>query len=396
MKMEAYILNGSRTAFGTFGGSFKNTSDIDLAVATVKETIKRSGVEVESIDEIIFGNIIHTTSNSAYLARHIGLKSGMTEYSTALTVNRLCGSGLQAIVSAAKNITLGETDVAIAGGTENMSLAPHVLRGTRFGSPNKAPEIDDMLWETLYDQYAGCGMGMTAENLADKYGITREEQDAFSMNSHKKASIARESGRFAEEIVPVVLKGKKGKEIIINQDEHIRTDISAERLGKLNPAFKETGTVTAGNASGINDGAASVLVVSSDYLEKNKLQPLAKIVSWGIAGVDPKYMGIGPVPAIRKALQKAKLEINQIDLFELNEAFAAQSLAVVKELEIDEEKVNVNGGAVALGHPVGASGARISYSLAVEMNKRNVRYGVASLCIGGGQGIAIILENPNY
>ncbi|ETT82327.1 MULTISPECIES: acetyl-CoA C-acetyltransferase [Viridibacillus] len=394
--MEAYILNGSRTAFGTFGGSFKNTSDIDLAVATVKETIKRSGVEVESIDEIIFGNIIHTTSNSAYLARHIGLKSGMTEYSTALTVNRLCGSGLQAIVSAAKNIILGETDAAIAGGTENMSLAPHVLRGTRFGSPNKAPEIDDMLWETLYDQYAGCGMGMTAENLADKYGITREEQDAFSMNSHKKASIARESGRFAEEIVPVVLKGKKGKEIIINQDEHIRTDISAERLGKLNPAFKETGTVTAGNASGINDGAASVLVVSSDYLEKNKLQPLAKIVSWGIAGVDPKYMGIGPVPAIRKALQKAKLEINQIDLFELNEAFAAQSLAVVKELEIDEEKVNVNGGAVALGHPVGASGARISYSLAVEMNKRNVRYGVASLCIGGGQGIAIILENPNY
>ncbi|KOO52199.1 acetyl-CoA C-acetyltransferase [Viridibacillus arvi] len=396
MKMEAYILNGSRTAFGTFGGSFKNTSDIDLAVATVKETIKRSGVEVESIDEIIFGNIIHTTSNSAYLARHIGLKSGMTEYSTALTVNRLCGSGLQAIVSAAQNIILGETDVAIAGGTENMSLAPHVLRGTRFGSPNKAPKIDDMLWETLYDQYAGCGMGMTAENLADKYEITREEQDAFSMNSHKKAAIARESGRFAEEIVPVVLKGKKGKEIIINQDEHIRTDISAERLGELSPAFKENGTVTAGNASGINDGAASVLVVSSDYLEKNKLQPLAKIVSWGIAGVDPKYMGIGPVPAIRKALQKAKLEVSHIDLFELNEAFAAQSLAVVKELEIDEEKVNVNGGAVALGHPVGASGARISYSLAVEMNKRNVRYGVASLCIGGGQGIAIILENPNY
>ncbi|MGE7836956.1 acetyl-CoA C-acetyltransferase [Viridibacillus arvi] len=394
--MEAYILNGSRTAFGTFGGSFKNTSDIDLAVATVKETIKRSGVEVESIDEIIFGNIIHTTSNSAYLARHIGLKSGMMEYSTALTVNRLCGSGLQAIVSAAQNIILGETDVAIAGGTENMSLAPHVLRGTRFGSPNKAPKIDDMLWETLYDQYAGCGMGMTAENLADKYEITREEQDAFSMNSHKKAAIARESGRFAEEIVPVVLKGKKGKEIIINQDEHIRTDISAERLGELSPAFKENGTVTAGNASGINDGAASVLVVSSDYLEKNKLQPLAKIVSWGIAGVDPKYMGIGPVPAIRKALQKAKLEVSHIDLFELNEAFAAQSLAVVKELEIDEEKVNVNGGAVALGHPVGASGARISYSLAVEMNKRNVRYGVASLCIGGGQGIAIILENPNY
>ncbi|MGE7919481.1 acetyl-CoA C-acetyltransferase [Viridibacillus sp. NPDC093762] len=394
--MEAYILNGSRTAFGTFGGSFKDTSDIDLAVATVKETIKRGGVEIESIDEIIFGNIIHTTSNSAYLARHIGLRSGMKESSTALTVNRLCGSGLQAIVSAAQNIILGETDVAIAGGTENMSLAPHVLRGTRFGSPNKAPKIDDMLWETLYDQYASCGMGMTAENLADKYEITRKEQDVFSMNSHKKASIARENGRFAEEIVPVVLKGKKGKEIIINQDEHIRTDISAERLGKLNPAFKETGTVTAGNASGINDGAASVLVVSRDYLEKNKLQPLAKIVSWGIAGVDPKYMGIGPVPAIKKALQKAKLEINQIDLFELNEAFAAQSLAVVKELEIDEEKVNVNGGAVALGHPVGASGARISYSLAIEMNKRNVRYGVASLCIGGGQGIAIILENPNY
>ncbi|MGX9134118.1 acetyl-CoA C-acetyltransferase [Rummeliibacillus sp. JY-2-4R] len=391
--MGAYIINGSRTAFGSFGGALKDISEIDLAVTTVKETIERSGVEASTIDEIIFGNIIHTSKNSAYLARHIGLKSGLPEESTALTVNRLCGSGLQAIVNAAQNILLGETNVAIAGGTENMSLAPHVLRGTRFGSPNKAPKVDDMLFETLYDEYAECGMGVTAENLAVKYEISREEQDIFALNSHQKAKSAIDSGRFAEEIVPVVVKGKKNKEIIVNQDEHVRRDIAFDKLHNLMPAFKENGTVTAGNASGINDGAASVLVASEEYVKQHGLQPLAKIVSWGIAGVDPKIMGIGPAPAIRKALNKANLSIADIDLFELNEAFAAQSLAVMKELNLEREKVNVNGGAVALGHPVGASGARITYSLALEMQKRNVRYGVASLCIGGGQGIAIVLEN---
>ncbi|HWI48516.1 MAG TPA: acetyl-CoA C-acetyltransferase [Rummeliibacillus sp.] len=393
--MEAYIVNGSRTAFGSFGGAFKDTSDIDLAVATVKETIERSDIDTSSIDEIIMGNIIHTSRSSAYLARHIGLKSGLSESSTALTVNRLCGSGLQAIVTAAQNIVLGETNVAIAGGTENMSLAPHVLRGTRFGTPNKAPKVDDMLFETLYDQYAGCGMGITAENLAVKYEIPREEQDQFALNSHQKAAKAIESGRFAEEIVPIVIKDKKNKEIIVDQDEHVRKEIVYDKLKSLRPAFQEKGTVTAGNASGINDGAATVLVASGDYVKQHHLQPLAKIVAWGTAGVDPKIMGIGPVYAIQKALKKANLELSDIDLIELNEAFAAQSLAVIKELNLDINKVNVNGGAVALGHPVGASGARITYSLAIEMNKRNARFGVASLCIGGGQGIAIVLENQN-
>lgn len=391
--MATYIVDGARTAFGTFGGALKDVTDIDLGVAATEEALKRSGIQASNVDEIIFGNIIHTSSSSAYLARHIGLKSGMAESSSALTLNRLCGSGMQSIVSAAQSIASGDAKVVVAGGTENMSLSPHVLRGTRFGSPNKAPKVDDMLWETLTDSYVGCGMGMTAENLAEKYSISREEQDQFSVESQEKAIAARDSGRFAEEIVPIKLKGRKGKEVIFDTDEHIREGASVEGLAKLKPAFKKDGTVTPGNASGINDGAAAVLVASEEYVSEHNLKPLAKIVSWGVAGVDPSIMGIGPVPASKKALEKAGLSLEDIDLFEFNEAFASQSIAVIKELGVDKEKVNVNGGAVALGHPVGASGARITYSLALEMRKRNVKYGLASLCIGGGQGIAIILEN---
>ena len=392
--MTTYIIDGARTAFGTFGGALKDVSDIDLGVIATKEAIKRSGIPVADIDEIIIGNIIHTSVSSAYLARHIGLKSGMLESSSALTLNRLCGSSMQSIVSGAQAIAVGDANVIVAGGTENMSLAPHVLRGTRFGSPNKAPLVEDMLWSTLTDEYVGCGMGMTAENLAVKYDISREEQDAFAVKSQEKAIQARDSGRFAEEIVPVTIKGRKG-EVIFDTDEHIREGATVEGLAKLKPAFKKDGTVTPGNASGINDGAAAVLLASEAYVNEHNLKPLAKIVSWGVAGVDPSIMGIGPVPASKKALEKAGLTLDDIGLFELNEAFAAQSLAVIKELGVDMEKVNVNGGAVALGHPVGASGTRITYSLAVEMKKRNVRYGLASLCIGGGQGIAIILENVN-
>ncbi|CAG9614649.1 Acetyl-CoA acetyltransferase [Bacillus rhizoplanae] len=391
--MATYIVDGARTAFGTFGGALKDVTDIDLGVAATEEALKRSGIQASNVDEIIFGNIIHTSSSSAYLARHIGLKSGMAESSSALTLNRLCGSGMQSIVSAAQSIASGDAKVVVAGGTENMSLSPHVLRGTRFGSPNKAPKVDDMLWETLTDNYVGCGMGMTAENLAEKYSISREEQDQFSVESQEKAIAARDSGRFAEEIVPVKLKGRKGKEVIFDTDEHIREGASVEGLAKLKPAFKKDGTVTPGNASGINDGAAAVLVASEEYVSEHNLKPLAKIVTWGVAGVDPSIMGIGPVPASKKALEKAGLSLEDIGLFEFNEAFASQSIAVIKELGVDKEKVNVNGGAVALGHPVGASGARITYSLALEMRKRNVKYGLASLCIGGGQGIAIILEN---
>ncbi|WP_440603428.1 acetyl-CoA C-acetyltransferase [Bacillus sp. GB_SG_008] len=391
--MATYIVDGARTAFGTFGGALKDVTDIDLGVAVTEEALKRSGIQASNVDEIIFGNIIHTNSDSAYLARHIGLKSGMAESSSALTLNRLCGSGMQSIVSAAQSIASGDAKVVVAGGTENMSLSPHVLRGTRFGSPNKAPKVDDMLWETLTDNYVGCGMGMTAENLAEKYSISREEQDQFSVESQEKAIAARDSGRFAEEIVPIKLKGRKGKEVIFDTDEHIREGASVEGLAKLKPAFKKDGTVTPGNASGINDGAAAVLVASEEYVSEHNLKPLAKIVTWGVAGVDPSIMGIGPVPASKKALEKAGLSLEDIGLFEFNEAFASQSIAVIKELGVDKEKVNVNGGAVALGHPVGASGARITYSLALEMRKRNVKYGLASLCIGGGQGIAIILEN---
>lgn len=392
--MTTYIIDGARTAFGNFGGSLKDVSDIDLGIVATKEAIKRSGIAVTDIDEIIIGNIIQTSGDSAYLARHIGLKSGMLESSSALTLNRLCGSSMQSIVSGAQSIELGDANVIIAGGTENMSLAPHVLRGTRFGSPNKAPLVEDMLWDTLTDSYVGCGMGMTAENLAVKYDISREEQDAFAVTSQERAIQARDSGRFAEEIAPVTVKGRKG-DVVVDTDEYIRDGASMEGLAKLKPAFKKDGTVTPGNASGINDGAAAVLLASEAYVNEHNLKPLAKIVSWGVAGVDPSIMGIGPVPASKKALEKAGLTLDDIGLFELNEAFAAQSLAVVKELGLDMEKVNVNGGAVALGHPVGASGTRITYSLAVEMKKRNVQYGLASLCIGGGQGIAIILENVN-
>ena len=392
--MTTYIIDGARTAFGNFGGSLKDVSDIDLGIVATKEAIKRSGIAVTDIDEIIIGNIIQTSGDSAYLARHIGLKSGMLESSSALTLNRLCGSSMQSIVSGAQSIELGDANVIVAGGTENMSLAPHVLRGTRFGSPNKAPLVEDMLWDTLTDSYVGCGMGMTAENLAVKYDISREEQDAFAVTSQERAIQARDSGRFAEEIAPVTVKGRKG-DVVVDTDEYIRDGASMEGLAKLKPAFKKDGTVTPGNASGINDGAAAVLLASEAYVNEHNLKPLAKIVSWGVAGVDPSIMGIGPVPASKKALEKAGLTLDDIGLFELNEAFAAQSLAVVKELGLDMEKVNVNGGAVALGHPVGASGTRITYSLAVEMKKRNVRYGLASICIGGGRGIAIILENVN-
>ncbi|ARJ38306.1 acetyl-CoA C-acyltransferase [Sporosarcina sp. P21c] len=390
--MSAYIVNGSRTAFCNFGGAFANTTDINLGIAAVTGALQRSGVDVKLIDEIVFGNIIQTTTASAYLARHIGLKSGLSEESTALTVNRLCGSGLQAIITATQEIELGNVQASIAGGTENMSQAPQVLRGTRFGSPNQAPIVEDMLWGTLYDEVAGCGMGMTAENLAEKYSISREEQDVFAYNSHQRATKANRSGRFREEIVPVSVKTRKGT-VEVMMDEHIREGISLESLAKLRPAFKEGGTVSAGNASGINDGAAAVVLVSEDFLKEHKLSSLAKISAYAMAGVNPAIMGIGPAPAIRKVLKKANLSVDDIGLFEINEAFAAQSLAVLKELEIDQEKVNVNGGAVALGHPVGASGARITYTLALEMQKRNVKYGIASLCIGGGQGIAVLLEN---
>lgn len=387
-----YLVEGARTPFGTFGGSLKTVTDIDLGVVASKEALKRSGVPASDIEHVFFGNVIHTSKAASYLSRHIALKSGVPIEIPALTLNRLCGSGMQAVISAAQSILLGDAQTALAGGAENMSQAPHVLRNTRFGTGLKAPEVDDMLNMTLQDQYTGLGMGVTAENLAEQYEISREEQDQFALKSQQKAAHARESGRFQKEIVPVEVPNRKGN-IIVSEDEHIKAGTTFEKLSTLKAAFKKDGTVTAGNASGINDGAAAVVLVSEKYLQEHPdVKPLAKLTSWGIAGVDPSVMGIGPVPASKIALSKAGLSMNDIDLVELNEAFASQSIACLKGLNLDQEKVNVNGGAIALGHPVGASGTRILYSLALELKERQAKYGLASLCIGGGQGISLIIE----
>lgn len=388
---DVFILEGARTPFGTFGGSLKDVSPTDLGIVASKEALKKSGVEASEIDLSVIGNVIHSTSNASYLARHIALGAGVPIESPALTVNRLCGSGMQSVISAAQSIIMNEGKTALAGGADNMSLSPYALRGSRFGAKTGAPKIDDMLMATLTDEYTGFGMGITGENLAEKYSISREDQDQFAVESQQKAAHARAQGIFAEEIASIEVNSPKGvKQMSI--DEHIREGTTLDKLASLKPAFRKDGTVTGGNASGINDGAAAVVLAGEDYVSSNNCVPLARIVSWGIAGVDPSIMGIGPVPAIKKALQKANMTLHEMDLIEVNEAFAAQYLAVEKALELDRSKVNVNGGAIALGHPVGASGTRVLYTLIKELKRRNRKYGVASLCIGGGQGIAMVVE----
>ena len=389
---NVYIVDGARTAFTAFGGSFAATDAVKLGTTTAIEALKRAGVTPEQVDHVVYGGVITTGANSAYLARHIGLYAGVPQEVPALTLNRLCGSGMQSVISAAQMIQLGEGDVVLAGGAENMSQAPYSNFEQRFtGAKMGNLQFTDMLQATLTDQYTGSGMGLTAEKLAEQYDISREEQDAFAVLSNDRAANARKEGIFAQEIVPVVLQTRKG-DVTVDTDEHIKEGTTVETLAKLRPAFKKDGTVTAANASGINDGAASVVVASEDFVQAQNLKPIARIVSWGIAGVDPTIMGIGPAPAIREALKRADLTIEDIDLFEINEAFAAQYIAVEKELGLDREKTNVNGGAIALGHPVGASGTRVILAAAYELARRNGRYAVASLCIGGGQGIAIIIE----
>ncbi|MDC3413772.1 acetyl-CoA C-acetyltransferase [Aquibacillus sp. 3ASR75-11] len=388
---NVYIVEGARTPFGSFGGSLKDVSSTELGVTASKEAIKRSGIDPENIDLSVLGTVIHSSKNAPYLARHIALQVGIPMSSPALAVNRLCGSGLQSIVSATQSILLGEGEVALAGGVDSMSLAPYALRESRFGTKLGTPQMDDMLWAALTDEYIGSGMGVTAENLAEKYAISREEQDEYAYLSHQRAAAAKNEGKFAEEIAPVEVKSRKGT-ARIDTDEHIREDTAVEKLAKLKPAFKKDGTVTGGNASGINDGAGAVVLAGEQFVQKNNLQPLVKIVSWGVAGVDPTIMGIGPVPAIKKALENSNLTLDDIDLIEVNEAFSAQYLAVEKELGLDRDKVNVNGGAIALGHPIGASGTRVLYSVIKELKRRNQKYGIASLCIGGGQGIAMVVE----
>ncbi|KHE70356.1 acetyl-CoA C-acetyltransferase, partial [Halobacillus sp. BBL2006] len=347
-----YLLEGARTPFGSFGGSLKDVDPTTLGVTASKAAIERSGVEADQIDFSVMGNVIHSSQNAPYLARHIALNAGLPTTSPALAVNRLCGSGLQSVVSAAQSIQLGDGELALAGGVDSMSLAPYALRGSRFGTKLGTPKVDDTLWAALTDEYIGAGMGVTGENLAEKYEISRESQDEFATLSHQRATEARMSGRFAEEIVPVEVKTRKGT-TVVDQDEHIRPDTTPEALAKLKPAFKKDGTVTGGNASGINDGAGAVVLASENFVNAHNKQPIAKIHSWSVAGVDPNVMGIGPVPAILQALEKAELTLDDMDLVEVNEAFAAQYLAVEKELGLPREKVNVNGGAIALGHPVG-------------------------------------------
>lgn len=389
---DVYLIEGARTAFTAFTGSFATVSAIQLGTVTAVEALNRSKVAPEDVDAVFYGNVIATGKDAAYTARHIALLAGLPEEIPALTLNRLCGSGLQSVISGAQEIQLGESQIVLAGGTENMSQAPFSNFEQRSQSSKMGNiQFEDMLQATLTDQYTGMGMGMTAENLAEKYAITREQQDAYAVLSHERAAASQQADVFAREIVPVQVPTRKGTRVI-EQDEQIRPDTTVEQMAQLQPVFKRQGTVTAANASSINDGAASIVLASGQAVEEKGLQPLAKIISYAAVGVDPNYMGIGPVPAIKRALVRANLTIDDIDLFEINEAFAAQYLAVEQELQLDRNRVNVHGGAIALGHPVGASGTRVLLSAAHTLHERQEHYAVVSLCIGGGQGIAMIIE----
>lgn len=390
---DVLILSAKRTAFGTFGGTLKDVKATDLGTAAAQAAIAQSGLAPGDLDQVVFGCVAQTTPEDVYAARHIGLRAGLPVEVPALTVNRLCGSGFQSIVSAAQDIRTGDSQGALVGGTESMSLAPHVVRGARWGLAfGKAPPLEDLLWTTLTDTYAGCSMGQTAENVAEQAGITRAEADAYSLESQRRWAAADAAGRFDAELVPFEVKTKKGV-VPFMKDEHPRPQTTAEVLAKLAPVFKPGGTVTAGTASGISDGAAALVVASRALAETKGIRPLGRLVGWGIAGVEPRLMGLGPIPAIRQALARAQMDIGQIDLFEVNEAFAPQVLAVARALQLPLDRTNVNGGAIALGHPLGASGARIAGHLLYELGRRQARFGVGAACIGGGQGIAVILES---
>lgn len=391
MSTEVLICEGARTAFGEFGQSLKDITAIDLGVVAAKGAIRKSGVKPEDIDHVVMGNATQTSADALYGARHVGLKSGLPITTPALTVNRICGSGLQAIVNGAQFIQLGEAQVVLAGGMENMSQTPHVIRGARWGLGLGQAPMEDALWAALTDPFCGLNMAMTAEKLAEQYSLTRQEVDEFALRSFTAAKHAQQQGWFSEEIESIDVPAKKGEVRKVDKDEHIR-DTSMEQLSKLRAVFKKDGVVTAGNASGINDGAACVVLASAKAAEAKGLKVLGRLVSYGIAGVPPEIMGIGPVDAIKQALAKAKLSIADLDLVEINEAFSPQYLACEKALGYPREKGNVNGGAIAIGHPLGASGARLTLTLLYEMRRRQARYGVASLCIGGGQGIAAIFE----
>jgi acetyl-CoA acyltransferase 2 len=391
---EVVFLSAKRTAMGAFGGSLRAFTANDLGAFASKAAIESAGIQPADVDHVIMGNALQTSSDAIYMARHVGLKAGVPVETPALTLNRLCGSGFQAIISGAEQIMLGESNVVLAGGAESMSQAPHVVRGTRWGDLRLGPPGDyfeDLLWSALTDTQCNLSMAQTAEKLAEQYAITREQADDVAYASQQRAKAAWDAGRFDAELVGIPIKSKKG-EVEFRADEHMRPDTTREALAGLRPYFKKDGLVTAGNASGIGDGGAALVVASAEWAKARGAQPLGRLVSWGIAGVDPSIMGIGPAPASRKALERAGLKISDMDLVEVNEAFAPQFCAVAKDLELDLEKTNVDGGAIALTHPLAASGARITVHLLHELKRRGARYGLGSACIGGGQGIAVIVE----
>ncbi|WP_454861146.1 thiolase family protein [Peribacillus frigoritolerans] len=392
MGEDIVIVSAVRTPIGRYGGAFKEISSCHLASIAIKEAIKRANIAAEQVDEVIFGEVRQTTESSN-VARVAALRSGIPDSAPAFTVNRLCASGMQAITSAAQQISSGQANIVVAGGTESMSRAPLYLRSARFGG-DRTQLVDSNTEagqqpQEIYGK--SLGMGITAENVAQRYNISREEQDAFSVESQRKAAQAMEEGRFKDEIVPVQVSDRKST-VIIETDEYPRPDTTMEKLASLKPAFRENGTVTAGNACGRNDGATALVLMKASEAERLQVQPIAKIVDWATAGVSPEVMGIGPVPAVGKLMERTGKKVEEIGLFELNEAFASQALAVIRDLSLDENKVNVNGGAIALGHPVGSTGARIVTTLIHELIRRKEKYGVATLCVGGGQGMAIMIE----
>jgi acetyl-CoA acetyltransferase family protein len=391
MADDIFILGGARTPMADYTGKLKGFSALALGTIAARAAMERTGVRPELVDHVVFGNVLQTSADGVYGARHVGLKAGVPIEVPALTVNRLCGSGIQAAISGGQMLRLDEADVVLTGGMESMSQAPHVIRGLRSGLRLGQGQLEDTLWSALLDTHCGCTMAATAENCAAKYGVSREEQDRFAIRSQQLADAAWKGGRLSEEVVPVEIPTRKGVEIFA-EDDHPRPDSTLEGLAKLPAAFSKNGCVTAGNASGIVDGAAALLLASGKGVKKHGFQPLARLTHWATVGVEPSLMGMGPVPATRMALDRAGLTLKDIDLIEVNEAFAAQYLSVEKELGLDRDRVNVNGGAIALGHPLGMTGTRLLLTLVLELRRRGLRRGLATACIGGGQGIAAIVE----
>ncbi|MDP1717464.1 MAG: acetyl-CoA C-acyltransferase family protein [Burkholderiales bacterium] len=389
---EVVIVSGVRTAIGDYGGALKDMAPTELAAQVIREAVKRANIDPKQVGQMVFGNVIHTEAKDMYFSRVACLKGGLPQETTALTVNRLCGSGLQAIVTAAQAILLGDADVTLGGGAESMSRGGYLMPALRWGQRMGDGNVIDMMVGALSDPFDTVHMGITAENIAAQWKITREQQDAFSVESHRRAINAIEKGYFKDQILPIELKTRKGT-TVFDRDEHARADVTIEGLAKLRAAFKkEGGSVTAGNASGINDGAAAVVLMEKEAAKKAGLKPMARLVSYGLAGVDPKIMGIGPVPAVQNALKRAGLKVEDMDVIESNEAFAVQALAVSCDLKFDPEKTNPNGGGVALGHPIGATGAILTVKAVYELHRTGGKYALVTMCIGGGQGIAAVFE----